>query len=241
MSLAQRHDMQLADDLTTMTDMVDNRIEWMAAQALIYGYVDVVGDDYPLVRVDFQRNGAQQVALAGANLWSAAATAAPVTNLDTWANLVSGNQGGSVTDVVCGANVWAQFARSAEVKDLYKNVQNPGGPLPSLLPGVMDNEQKIYRGQFGQFRFWSYNATYQDDNGASQFFVPANDVVLVAKQALQGVQTYGAIMDHEALTAAKYFPKMWKQEDPSVVYSMVQSAPLVVPRSVNSTFRATVL
>lgn len=240
-TLAQRRDLQLADDLNYMTGLIDNRIEWMSAQALVHGYVDVVGDDYPLVRVDFQRAGTHQVALAGANLWSASATAAPVSNLDAWANTVSMSQGGSVTDVICGTNVWAQFARSAEVKDLYKNVQNPGGPLPSLLPSVMDNEQKIYRGQFGQFRFWSYNATYTDDAGNSQFFVPPNDVILVAKQSLQGVQAYGAIMDHESLNSGKFFAKMWKQEDPSVVNSMVQSAPLMVPRSVNSTFRATVL
>ncbi|MES2685750.1 MAG: major capsid protein [Pseudomonadota bacterium] len=241
MSLAARRDLQIQNDFMQLVDMIDNRLEWMAAQAMTYGYVDVVGDDYPLVRVDFQRNANNAVILAGANLWSAAGTALPVSNLTTWAAVVAGNQGGSVTDVVFGANVWANFSKTTEFKDLYKNVQVMGGPLPGILPTVMDDEQKIYHGQFGQFRIWTYNGTYTDDTGATQFYIPPNDVVMVAKQTMRGVQAFGAIMDHDSLEAAQYFPKMWKQNDPSVIYEMVQSAPLLIPRNVDSTFRATVL
>ncbi|HYW57685.1 MAG TPA: major capsid protein [Polaromonas sp.] len=241
MSLAQRRDMQIEMDMIEMIDMIDNRLEWMAAQAITFGYVDVVGDDYPLVRVDFQRNALNAVILAGINLWSASGTAKPVTNLTTWAAVVANNQGGSVTDVILGANVWAAMSTTTEFKEIYKVTQTPGGALPGILPTVMDNDQKIFHGQFGQFRLWSYNATYTDDAGNAQFYVPPNDVLLVAKQEMRGVQAFGAIMDHDALMAAKYFPKMWKQNDPSAIYTMVQSAPLLVPRNVDATFRATVL
>ena len=241
LSLAQRRDLQIEKDFMDLIALIDNRLEWMAAQALVYGYVDVVGDDYPLVRVDFLRNALNAVILAGVNLWSAPATATPVANLTTWATVVAGNQGGSVTDVVLGANVWAKMTQTAEFKSLYATSQPLGGSLPNILPSVMDDEQKIYHGQFGQFRIWTYNGTYTDDAGATQFYIPPNDVVLVAKQTMQGVQAFGAIMDHDSLEPAQYFPKMWKQEDPSVIYEMVQSAPLVIPRNVDSTFRATVL
>lgn len=241
LSPAARRDLQIEDDLMLQVEMINNRLEWMAAQALTYGYVDVVGDDYPLVRVDFQRNALNAVALAGVNLWSAPTTATPVTNLRTWAAVVANNQGGSVTDVVMGSNVFAAMAATTEFKDLYKNVQDMSGVLPGILPTVQDNDQKIYHGQFGQFRLWTYNATYQDDTGATQFYVPVNDVLLIARQGIQGVQTFGAIQDHDSLQPAVYFPKMWKQEDPSVVMTMVQSAPLMVPRNVDGTFRATVL
>lgn len=241
MSLAERRDLQIEKDLMTQVDMIDNRLEWMAAQAMVFGYVDVVGDDYPLVRVDFQRNAANAVILAGANLWSAVATAKPVSNLTTWAAIVAANQGGTVTDVIMGANVWAAFSATDEFRNLYKLMQAPGGPLPGLLPTVWDNEQKVFQGQFGQFRIWTYNGTYTDDLGAAQFYIPPNDVILVAKQEMKGVQAFGAIMDHDSLEAAQYFPKMWKQNDPSVIYTMVQSAPLLVPRNTDATFRATVL
>lgn len=240
LSLAQRRELQLAADLQELVDIIDNRLEWMAAQALVYGYVDVVGDDYPLVRVDFQRNAGNSVVLAGANLWSAT-TGKPVSNLDTWAGTVAQNQGGTVTDVLLGANVWAPLSQNPEFKDLYKNVQPIGGQLPTLLPGVQDNDQKVYRGVFGQFRLWTYNATYTDQNGVTQFYLPPDEVQLVAKQTLRGVQAFGAIQDLQSLAAVKYFPKMWPQQDPSLIYTMVQSAPLLVPRVTNSTFRAKVL
>ncbi|WP_418132502.1 major capsid protein [Variovorax sp. 375MFSha3.1] len=240
LSLAQRRDLQLASDLQDQVETIDNRLEWMAAQALVYGYVDVVGDDYPLVRVDFQRNAGNSIVLAAPNLWSLA-TGKPVSNLDTWAGIVAQNQGGTVTDVLLGANVWAPLSQNPEFKDLYKNVQPIGGQLPNLLPGVQDNDQKVYRGQFGQFRMWSYNATYTDQNGVTQFYLPPDEVQLVAKQTMRGVQAFGAIMDHDSLAAVKYFPKMWKQDDPSVIYTMTQSAPLLVPRVTNATFRAKVL
>lgn len=240
LSPAQRRDMQLAADLQRQVEMIDNRLEWMAAQALVYGYVDVVGDDYPVQRVDFQRKASHQVALAAPNVWNLP-TSAPVQNLRDWAATVALSQGGTVTDVVLGSRVWSWLSRHEDFTDLYKYMQPLGGPLPGVLPSVQDNEEKIYHGQLGEFRLWSYNGTYTDDAGQIQFYIPPNDVVLVARQSMRGVQAFGAILDHDSLASAKYFPKMWKQADPSVVYTMTQSAPLLVPRLVNATFRATVI
>jgi hypothetical protein len=241
LSPTARRDLQIEDDLMLQVEMINNRLEWMAAQALTFGYVDVSGDDYPIVRVDFQRNALNQVVLAGVNLWSAVATATPMANLRSWSATVANNQGGSVTDVVLGSNGFGNMAATNEFKDLYKNFQPMGGALPSILPNVQDNDQKIYHGQFGQFRLWTYNATYTDEAGATQFYVQPNDVLLIARQGIQGVQAFGAIQDHDSMQPAVYFPKMWKENDPSTVMTMVQSAPLMVPRNVDGTFRATVL
>jgi Phage major capsid protein E len=241
LSPQQRRELKIADDIEQMIEIIENRLEWMAAQVLTFGYVDVSGEDYPTVRVDFLRDASLSTALAGGNLWSAGATSNPLANLDTWATQVALKQGGSVTDVVMGANVWAQLSNNTSFLSVYKNFQPIGGALPNLLPTVMDNEQKVYRGMVNQFRLWSYNATYTDDAGATQYFVQPNDVLLIAKQGLAGVQAFGAIMDMESLVPARFFPKMWTQPDPSVVYTMLQSAPLMVPRNANGSFRATVL
>ena len=56
--------------------------------------------------------------------------------------------------------------------------------------------------------------------------------------AINGISCYGAIMDRRAqLQALSMFPKVWDEEDPSVTYSMTQSAPLMVPLRPNNTFR----
>jgi hypothetical protein len=56
--------------------------------------------------------------------------------------------------------------------------------------------------------------------------------------SLNGTRCYGAIRDKRAgLAAMSLFPKMWDQEDPSVTYTMTQSAPLMVPGNPNNSFR----
>lgn len=59
---------------------------------------------------------------------------------------------------------------------------------------------------------------------------------------IQGVRAFGAIRDETAgFQAMPYYPKSWVDEDPSVRYLLMQSAPLVVPTRVNASFAATVL
>ena len=43
------------------------------------------------------------------------------------------------------------------------------------------------------------------------------------------------------LQALDIFPKMWKNPDPSVIYLMSQSAPLMIPSRPNCTLRARVV
>jgi hypothetical protein len=241
MSASDRMALQISDDLRSMMDRIENRIEWMAAKTLTFGFVDVVGDGYPLTRVDFLRPATNQTILAGANLWSAT-TSVPIQNIESWATAVSLAQGGTVTDIVLGSNVFAQLSKHADFKAFYNFQQPLGGPLPNILPSVMDDDGKIYRGYLGSFRLWSYNATYLDElTGLSTFYIPANDVILIARQSLEGRRAFGAIQDSQSLQAVPFFPKQWENNDPSIVFTMVQSAPLTIPGNVNSVFRATVL
>lgn len=240
LSPAERRDLRIQTDLNLSIEEIDNRVEWMCSQALIYGTVTIVGEDYPSQTVDFGRLPSHQIALAGPNLWSAS-TSTPRANLEAWAQIVAQDMGGTVTDIILGSAAWVALCQNVDFATLYKNFVNMGGPMPILLPGVLDNDMKTYRGQFGAFRLWTYNGFYTDDTGVQQTYIQPNDVILVAKQELNGIQAYGAIMDVESLMPAKYFPKMWVQKDPSTVLTMVQSAPLMIPTNTASTFRATVL
>src|SRR5690606_20901096 len=52
-------------------------------------------------------------------------------------------------------------------------------------------------------------------------------------------RAFGAIMDKKAgWRATPVFPKMLEQEDPSAVYRMTQSAPLMIPTRPNATLTA---
>ena len=64
----------------------------------------------------------------------------------------------------------------------------------------------------------------------------------VHSPAVDGVRAFGAIMDRKAgWRATPFFPKMFEQEDPSAVYLMTQSAPLMIATRPNATLKAKVL
>ncbi|MGD9545035.1 MAG: major capsid protein, partial [Methylocystis sp.] len=56
----------------------------------------------------------------------------------------------------------------------------------------------------------------------------------------QGIRTYGAILDRKVLQALSRFPKVWDEEDPSVTYTMTQSAPLPLLGWIEATAGGTV-
>ena len=65
---------------------------------------------------------------------------------------------------------------------------------------------------------------------------------MVGLSDIGGVRGFGAIRDKRAgLQALEVFSKMWEEEDPSVEYLMSQSAPLMVPRNPNATFKIKVV
>jgi predicted cation transporter len=45
------------------------------------------------------------------------------------------------------------------------------------------------------------------------------------------------IVDASNLEPATIYPKMWEEQDPSAVFTMSQSAPLMVPTNPNNSFK----
>ena len=55
------------------------------------------------------------------------------------------------------------------------------------------------------------------------------------------MRAYGAIRDEDAgFQALPYFAKSWAEQDPSVRYLLMQSAPLTVPYRINASCGITV-
>ena len=68
--------------------------------------------------------------------------------------------------------------------------------------------------------------------------MPDYTVIMGSRQLSEGIRLYGAIQDLQALVPASRFPKMLEQQDPSVAYTLTQSAPLPVLRRPNATWLA---
>lgn len=237
MSPASRRDQALTREMDDQREMFARREEQMAAELLRTGAVTVQGDGFPTRNVDFQRDASLTVTESGTDLWSDSA-ANPVDLLEDYAQLMADANGGAATDVVMAQNVW-QVART---KQAVKDALNREFAQQSNIElGPMAGKVRLI-GQLGDFRIWVYTATYIDESGSTQKFVPDNYLYMVNAEDLMGVRTYGIIRDEDAgLESLRFFEKSWTEEDPSVRYLLFQSAPLLVPYRVDCTLSAQVL
>lgn len=240
LTLEQRRNAVMAYLLQRQRIVIDNRIEWMAAKAVIDGKVVVVGEDYPSVTVDFRRDAALTITLAGGTRWTEA-TATPAADVMSARRAIQDKCGAVANRVIFGATAWSNFYAkeiSGKESTLMNNQIRGSGTEVSFLRDGFEGVEFVgnYRGSNGAgFECYVYTAKYEDDAGVMQDMMDQNAVVLVAPD-VRGVQCFGAIRDKRAgFQALKYFPKNWEVEDPSVEYLMTQSAPLMVPRQPNAT------
>lgn len=238
MTPGQRWQATVAAYQLDQRNQIFRRWEWMGAQAALYGQVTVSGEDYPTVTIDFGRAANHTVILSGTALWSNDASL-PDDDLEEWASRVHDAEGFVVTRVTMGRLAWKAFKRNPSIERLLETRRGSESKAETG-PGL--GESVEYKGQIGSFNIYVYNDVYEDENGAMQPMMDPRDVLLEAGAGFDGVRAFGAIMDADAgLQALDIFPKMWKNPDPSVVYLMSQSAPLMIPSRPNCTLRARVV
>jgi Phage major capsid protein E len=241
---AEREQANLAMEVTDQIDILNRRLEWMAAQALMNGTVPITGEGYPAVVVDFGRDPSLTVALAGTAQWTAAnltaGTASPTANIETWQHNILKKSGARVTDIVFTPTPFTQFVADPILKGA---VFYPAfGVFPNAVNvGAQIEQGAIYKGQWGQYNLWVYNDWYIDPvSGVETPMVP-DGTVIMSGPTLMGTRAFGMIMDPAFNYAAMpYAPKTWLNEDPAQRFLMMQSAPIVIPSRVNASFGATV-
>lgn len=228
----------LRTELADQVSMITRGMEVMAGQALFAGKVIVSGENYPTTVVDFQRDAALRVVLAGADKWSDP-NCNPLDDLQDWSMLVLQKSGAMPTEVTMTTDVWKVFRNNPHVEKRW-NSHNIG--LQQLRPDAQKSVGGVYMGTIDGFDIYSYADWYVDPADDAEKPILPEGTVLMAGPQVEGVRAFGAILDEEAgLQALPYFPKSWVNKDPSVRYLLTQSAPLVVPYRVNSTLSATVL
>jgi hypothetical protein len=232
----QRMQIRLNKILADHKTMISRRKEWMASSVLRTGAVTVAGDAYPSRVVDFGRDAALTVALAGGLRWGETGVS-PLADLQTWASLMLSKSGSAVYAVVMGIGAWNLFKEDPTVQKRLE-VQRALAQAPTMKQDAMNALGAVNMGTVDGFSIWVYNTSYVDDQGASQPMIPAYSVMMIGD--LLGIQQHGAILDLESLEAVAIFSKSWIEQDPSRRMVMSQSAPLIVPYRVNATFCATV-
>lgn len=247
----QRYDATIAENFRVEREMIERRINWMCAQALVNGSVVVEGEDYPRVTIDFNRNAGLTEVLAGTARWGESA-ATPLTDLNTKMKLARRLSGGRITDIIMGDSAYERFYANADVKALLNTDFRIGGSTadsPFLSTAETDKEAElkaVFRGNDGAAtaRVWTYAGYFHQRDPETGtltegFYIDPNAVVGVGNR-LSGVQCFGAIKDPNAgLRAMRIFPRIVdkKNDDPAKEYTLSQSAPLPVPMEPNNSFK----
>jgi Phage major capsid protein E len=222
MTPKQRFDKIVAEYLALHEDMIDNRLEWMAAQTLVNGAITISGESYPTVTVDFGRDPSLHVTLTGGATWDQS-TSAPLEDIENASlNVRQISKGAIVTDLVMSGSAWNLLKRNQEITDLidirFRRDLNgatsiDGGPRTNL-------NEPVYVGTLqGRIDMWVYDSYYLDDNGASQPYIPANTAEIQARRS---------------------FSKSKVLFNPSGLELVTQSGPLLAPRRPNAMFVLTV-
>lgn len=240
LSPAQRYERALATHLKDQLDNLTRREEVMAAEILRTGKVIVSGDGYPAQTVDFGRDAELTKALSGSATWDSSGVN-PVDDLEDWAITLQDKSGVVAKTVVMDPQAWKIFRSNTTVQkylDIRRGTNNTINIDPQI---ISENEKARYAGSIGDFAIWVYNDTYVDDKGTTCKLLREKTVILGSREGLEGTRCYGAIHDEKAnWTAQRYFTKSWIEEDPSVRWLLLQSAPLVVPYRPNASMCVTI-
>lgn len=244
LSLPERWDRAIANNLTLESDMIDRREEWMCAQAIINGGLTISGEDYPTSYIDYGRDASLTTVLTGTSRWGQSA-AAPLANIRTKRTQSFGLSSRPTTDIILGLDAFDLFFADQGVKDMLAaskdyRLTTSDSQLSSFSDGSSPAE---FRGRLqgangqGALNVWTYSQTFEDYDGTILNVMNPLDVVGVAR-SVDGYMCYGAIKDADAgLMPMTRYPKMWKNPDPSVVYTKTQSSPLPVPTRINASWR----
>jgi hypothetical protein len=238
---AQRAAELLAEDLSELDEAITRREEWMAAQILFTGKVDIVGEgiDHTL---DFDFTNKET--LSGTDLWSDS-TSDPIAYLKEKRREVIQKSGVNPDQVIMASDVVDTFVNHDKVKDKLNNRRIDLGFIkPELLPNGV-----TYIGYIAELGcdIFSYDEWYYDeDTDTEKPMVPSGNLVIASSNARSSM-LYGAVTltDQNTNNFITYegsrVPDSWVKKDPAARFLQIHSLPLPVPHEVDSWYVAKVL
>lgn len=244
---AEREMLNIQFEMEDQIDMLNRRLEWMAANALVGAKVTVVGDGFPTTIIDFGRSSDLTVTLSGSDKWptsvaDGATNTQPSDDIEEWQTLILKESGTVATDLIFTSTSWKAFRLDTTIKDnaITFPALSPFGNQVNAGPQIAKGA--VYKGRWGNFDLWLYNDWVIDPlDDIEKPMIPDGAVIMTGPE-LMGTRAFGVILDPKFNYGAMAFaPKTWVKEDPAQRLLMMQSAPLVIPSRVNASLCATVV
>ena len=168
LSAEVRIQQNLAFEMLDQVQMVDRRLEWMAAQALAYGQYTVSGDGFETVLLSFNRDPALSIDISAStgtnNPWTqtaiSAGTVSPSQNIELWAQLVLQKGGEAPSDLVFTTTSFNLFLLDPRVQQSVWYLRS--GDSKIEFGGTPPVHGAVFKGEWGGYRLWVYNDWYVD-------------------------------------------------------------------------------
>lgn len=234
MSVKERLDRAMAEQIIVHDEMITNRLEWMAASALINGAITISGPDYPAVTVNFGRD--PNLAMTVGNAWGGG-SATPLADIQTMALRINASSRGANADtVVMTGAAFDNAVKATAFKDLLNTQYNQSPGTSGFELGPRNTRAASYQGRLaGRFDVWTYDGYYEDDTGVATSFMTADKVIVAARGQVEGSKIFGAIQDLDnGIRPQRHFAKSRSVWDPSAEELLSQSAPVVNMRRPNT-------
>lgn len=161
----------ITDELEELDRIVENTKEWMRWEALAKGQIDVQQTD-PAVRlkVDYGLTATHK-ATAG-TLWSTTASAKPLNDILDWKKLISRDSWTTADRAYCSYQGMVYLVENSAVQ--------------TLLQYTVGNQlaENGFITRLGGLNITVYDISYVNEAGNTQYFIPDNKFIVIAKEGL---------------------------------------------------------
>ncbi len=227
LSSAQRY---IGRQQRRLRERIDNSIELLVSQ-LLQGQIAYQVNDQANFQITTPRLSTHDIDLATAKEWDNASAAGIkiYEDFDLAKQLVSEEEGLSVTHALMGTDAATYFMRNAEVRELLN--QDSG-----VLTGEMDLRRQyqadgaIYLGDFCGVQCWKYPRKLSVNGTSTDLIRPDYVEFVSATPGSEATMYWGAIPDMDAYEAQQFigriYSKTWTNPDPSHLMLLAHSRPL---------------
>lgn len=231
----------IARDLAEMDEAITRREEWMAAQILFTGKVDIIGEGIDQ-QLDFDFTNT--MTLSGSDLWTDP-NSNPIADLKNWRLTLIQKSGITPDIVVMASDVVDAFVNHPAVQKVMDNTRIILGKIePQTLPNGV-----TYIGSLSSLGLdiYSYDEWYFDEESQTEKSMVPAGTILVGSTRSRSSMLYGAVTLMDAATNSfrtyegARIPDTWVQKNPAARFLQINSRPLPVPHEVDSWYVAKVI
>lgn len=235
-----RMNKKIAKGLTNLRDRFARLEEWQLSRAIQTGKVVISGKGVNYT-VDFQMDPEHIIVNTGTDLWSDAGADIP-KQLQDMAKLGRDKGAPVMNRLIMGVEAANAFLSNDEVQKLLDNRRISAGGIDFEQ---LDNNYATWVGNFRHvgidLQVYTYQATYEDENGDMQYYIDPKNIVMLSSAARIEAH-YGMIenLNHPTMEA-KEFPSLVVDDKGKYADLSLESGPLMALHQPDAVVVRTVL